>query len=145
MVILIWACCNRAQGQNVSYHDDENYSIYKVDWSEDEEGHDESAEWQYATNESDSTKNALSNFKDDAFHAKSFFYYTYMYKCYERKSVRDDSNDRKDLGSSSKWATTKLLHQDMSSATDGSLKNDNNLIKIQIKRFIILRHNKTIE
>ena len=65
-----------------------------------------SAEWQYATNDSDSTKNAFSNsnvenFLDvgvDVFHAKSFFYFIYKY--YERKSVRDDSNDRKDLGSS---------------------------------------------
>ena len=71
-----------------------------------------SAEWQYATNDSDSTKNAFSNsnvenFLDvgvDVFHAKSFFYFFYFfyfrYKYYERKSVRDDSNDRKDLGSS---------------------------------------------
>ena len=82
--------CNRTQGQKVSYqcrksyHDDENHSLYKVDWKEDEEGQDVSAEYQYATNDSDSTKNALSNSnvenfvkEVDAFHAKCFLYFNY--------------------------------------------------------------------
>ena len=89
-----------------------------------------STEWQYATNYSDSIKNALSNSNverivdvDVVDIAKSFLFFIYKY--YERKSVRDDSNDRKD--------TTNFLHYDTSSLTDGSLDNDNNLInKIQI-------------
>ena len=49
--------------KKVSYPEDENHSLHKVDWNEKEQGHDESAEWHYVTNESDSTKNAANNAK----------------------------------------------------------------------------------